>query len=43
MKKRERIVWTAAAVLFIACLFYLHQSGKQCEAVFGVESIYCQD
>ena len=43
MKKWGRIVWAAAAALFIVCLIYLCQTGKQCEAVLDVESIYHQD
>ena len=43
MKRWERIIWTALAVLFIVCLAFLYQSTKQCEAAFGADSIYCQD
>lgn len=43
MKKWGKVIRVASAALFVACLVYLYYSGKQCEAVFGIESIYCQD
>lgn len=43
MKNQERVIWTVLAVLFIACLVFLYQSTKECEAAFGADSIYCQD